>query len=444
MPTIYFRRQQLPLFLPADWYDKFNHVLWLLLALVMPWGQVQSTRFTSIFSILLIVVGILGTPFVTSIRRLKAGKWWIGPWVMIYLIQILWLLKSNNLPEGIHYVGTRLGLLWIPLVLLLKPQKLPQWRRISWIFGLSTLAVFGWMNREGLVWLQDCPICYIEILSALERPYLAPYLLGAGAMLISSYWPWGREADPRSDVNTKTETQLGIALAALLMTLSLVVYAKMSTISLVFALGVASLVIFLRTKNRTKWALGLAGGFGLIWLLLMIVTPTLLAGTDLVDHSGVVSSAKTATQPFWIIESFRTRLQIWQVVGQSLAENTNWLVGVGTGGVQNALHRHYCLVGIGYCHLQYNPHNQFLEFWLQMGILGLLLMFCWLGTLAYQAIKHQVYPLLIWLLYLTLCLSTECMINREAGVLLIGLVTAGLWGINQVRHQQNGLQDPNA
>ena len=376
---------------------------------VMPWAEAQSTRFTGILAILLISNAILGSSW-NDIKDLLKHNWnWFSPWVALYVIQLLGLIYSPDQAEGGIMLSVRLGLLWIPLVVILKPQSIERWRIIAWAFALSNLSVLYWINRDGLVWFNPCPICSIEVNSPQMRPYLASFIAASGLLLIGLYY---RHSDTRLKA-------IGIGAGAFFTLTSAFVYAKMSTISILCA-AIICLLVWTVGQRVLK-----SGVLRLILLACIVAFANGFLAYILSTKKNVLLALidQQADSPFWVIESFRTRFQIWEIVKIKLFEDYTWLLGVGTGGIPSAQHNLYCQVSLSYCQFQYNPHNQYLEQWLQSGILGLSGLLVWSNSLLRGSIRNNNPFFFIWVCYIIMCLSTECMLTREAGVLLIGLIS---------------------
>ena len=66
--------------------------------------------------------------------------------------------------------------------------------------------------------------------------------------------------------------------------------------------------------------------------------------------------------------------------------------------------------------IQYNPHNQFLQTALEIGIVGLLLLLTLFGSTLRFAWKHRNYALLIMTACLVFNALFESMFQRQSGI----------------------------
>ena len=107
-----------------------------------------------------------------------------------------------------------------------------------------------------------------------------------------------------------------------------------------------------------------------------------------------------------------------------LNEKNAWIAGVGTGDFQQLLNTNYINTGLytgpgvdgdrGY--LNYNPHNQYIEILLAMGISGLFVFIFWQFSLLREGIKKRE-PLLLFIVMIFLCLCiSECFLSANKGI----------------------------
>ena len=111
----------------------------------------------------------------------------------------------------------------------------------------------------------------------------------------------------------------------------------------------------------------------------------------------------------------------------SLAKQ-HWLLGVGPGDVQDALNQ--CLSGFEthvYQIHDYNTHNEYVNYLLTCGLLGLLVFMGMLVYSMYRAVKHHNALHLYFLVFMGICFLTENYLDRAAGVTLFALMQTLFW-----------------
>lgn len=113
--------------------------------------------------------------------------------------------------------------------------------------------------------------------------------------------------------------------------------------------------------------------------------------------------------------SSETRLVMWSI---SLEEIKKHPFGVGTGNVDIYLGKNITAKGNpSLAEKQYNPHNQFLQTQLEIGIVGLLiLLFITVGGIIYSIRKRNI---LLIILFSSLLLNSlfESMLQLQAGII---------------------------
>ncbi len=115
-------------------------------------------------------------------------------------------------------------------------------------------------------------------------------------------------------------------------------------------------------------------------------------------------------------DSTTGRIEIWKLAGGLIKENI--LFGTGTGDVRDELVKTYYANDFEYGYAKkLNAHNQFLQIWATVGIIGLLL---FLLALLLPLLKFNSYPQLIYpsfVLLMALNALTESTLEVQRGVL---------------------------
>ncbi|MEI6455711.1 MAG: O-antigen ligase family protein [bacterium] len=114
--------------------------------------------------------------------------------------------------------------------------------------------------------------------------------------------------------------------------------------------------------------------------------------------------------------SIGTRLEIWEDSWQIIREN--WLIGVGTGDVKDVLLEKYkndhFLIGY---EDRRNAHEQYLQTFIVLGIVGFLTLFAMIIIPAIYALREKYYLYLIFLLIFAINIMVESMLENQAGVI---------------------------
>jgi hypothetical protein len=116
------------------------------------------------------------------------------------------------------------------------------------------------------------------------------------------------------------------------------------------------------------------------------------------------------------------RVYIWQSAWHVIQRNPIW--GVGTGDVKTALNEQMLedKNPLQSQTFQYDSHNQFLYYWLSLGIIGLLVFIFWLGIPIVSAIKNNDFLLLMVWFNVSINFLFETMLSRAIGAIFITLM----------------------
>lgn len=396
--------------LPDLWHQRFQVLLWAGLLASLPWTDAQSTRFTGIFSVSLIIHSVL-TPQLSGgylglldrLREVLSKHWLLFAIFLATGISMLW---STDLGEAGHIISVRSALLWMPVIWALRPLTIREMELVAWTGVASVFALFAYAQRDGLVWLQDCPVCYMEVNSAAPRQYLPVLALTPAVVLL------GTLPNPNATAWPQRPLTKYVASVIVLM-LALGSYAKMGILACLVA-GMLVMLVHLTRPVLHKWILGLVA------IVVIAAVPLSYLGTASLSPQSLGGT----TEHFRMEASVSPRITIYGAVVQLLFQDLNWLHGIGTGSFRQQLTPIYCRTSIEACAQHYNPHSQYLELWLQTGLLGLYLWTIGLVWLAARAIRQMNLSLLFFTLLMAAACATECYLNREMGVLAfcIGLV----------------------
>lgn len=128
-------------------------------------------------------------------------------------------------------------------------------------------------------------------------------------------------------------------------------------------------------------------------------------------------------------ESSSIRIALWNNALEIGKEH--WLCGIGTGDVvdemrEKAVEHHYKYIASG----RFNCHNQYLQVWLGLGIVGLLLLVSIFAIAFVNCLRKRSVIGALTIALFALNLVVECMLERYSGATLIPIVTAILYSIS--------------
>jgi O-antigen ligase len=356
---------------------------------------------------------------------LKIDKLFIA-YSLYFLIQFTGMGQSENIYSGWKGVEDKLAFLLLPLVFCSTPFLDTTGRR------KIMLVLCGAVTVAGIYCLIMAAIHYFNtgdtsfffyhpLVSVISQHavYFSVYTFIAVVFLISE-----RNSVP----SFAKKKALYIAWLIFLFFLLVLLSSKMVLLVTIFFL----ITLFFRMGNKkiSRWQ-AIAGGLSAILVIVAIVgtnNPVKRRFTDLKGNIELLQRDKYNAGDYF--NGWQFRLLLWRVTYEILRERNAWLIGVGSPDAQVILEDKYVNLGLysgdrtpgnnGY--LQYNCHNQFLQTFLQSGILGLLFLLGWCGMLLKKALAIKE-PVLSWSLVIIICFFfIESVCERQFGVILCTLI----------------------
>ncbi len=364
------------------------------------------------------LVGAVMIPYVVFVvigMRRKELHWkpsligWF--FILLYAAYAIGALYTNHTDQALRYLEYKLSFLVLPVLLSFRFREGTfSLEKISngLIIGVFLASLYGILNGVLCYMDEGTKLCFLTgSISPLHHPsYFVAYLITA---MFLAWLGLIRKWRYYSLWWVIPFTIFGIAIHVLSLSLAGILF-----MLLVFAAGSMYWVY----KRFGKWV-------GLGALLVMPVMAYLFV-TRVPQVEGEWTGAKWYAEQYmkdpeafvrntpYPMSGSEERLILWTASWQELRKHP---MGVGTGNLDdtmgNALRR------LGQDELaekNLNPHNQFLQTGLEIGWIGLSLLFLILGYALVMAIKHRNGLLLL----LTTCLAFNClfesMLQRQSGI----------------------------
>ena len=330
--------------------------------------------------------------------------------VLFYLIYFVGSFYTNNQGLANKYLEYKLVFLVFPLIFSfkLKGGLSIQKPVLAAISGVLILSIFGVVHSNQL-YLENGSISsfFGSNFSYIHHPtYYSLYALFSLASL--------QEVFRKRWLGKYKITYLLVGLWLIVIQLI-----SVSLAGILFLLLFAGVIFLLKVKGR----------FGVKWFLTtLIISPILLIG--ILNYTpGLKTQFNTTIKyikeyvkdPVSFIEVEQTyvqgdevRLIMWTV---TLLEIIDHPFGVGTGNSDDHLHERLLeYQQFKVAKINYNPHNQFLQTTLEIGVVGLGVFLFIIGYSVYQGWRHKNNLLLA----LTFCLAFNClfesMLQRQSGI----------------------------
>lgn len=394
--------------------EQQQRLIWWSLMLniaTLPWAHQWVSSAAIALSVLALVLRFDPLAWIQQIKTNKMA--WLALGFYAWLaIAGLW---TSNMAEFGWEMGQKLGIALIPLAVWIsnhhwepKHVKPLKWVYVAVITGLSALstgyAFVHYFSHHQLLFYQ-------ELFGHWNLSPVYMFLHGAFCFFLAI-----------DGLNTK-ETQKAERLAYLCVMplwLSMMVLCAVKFQLIAFCLVI--IIIGFRLPNRRiRWAmLASIAALAITTVVLILVSPAVRERFTAIYQPGQVIAPGGTSHT-----SFSARYYMWQSAKTVIASSPIW--GQGTGDMMDALYSDYNKVGFSFgSYYKTNAHNQYLQIWGQLGLVGLailVLLLLWpviLANKAHWASGQWIFG------YFMLTNLTECMLNTHSGLVLFGWLVAVL------------------
>jgi O-antigen ligase len=330
--------------------------------------------------------------------------------VAFYAIYLFGVFYTNNQEQAFKYVENKLPFLIFPLILSFNSMKLIRFERAGFVLILSVffLSLIGYWNAIQCFKIQHTIDCFLTIsISPIHHPsYFVVFHLISLVFCWKGYYQKWRFFSlkwilPFTIFSIATQF-LSLSLAGLLYLFLLTIIVVLFWINRKF--GFRIFIIF---------SLLLPTSAGIIFISVPQFEGEFNGAfkyvhTYLQSPSDFVASRKSE------MSGSEVRLVMWTATFSEIMAHP-W--GVGTGNVDYYLNRR--LIQLNQPELakhNYNPHNQFLQSFLEIGILGVLVLVAFIFHVIIIAWKYRDWALLIIVTNLFFNSLFESMLQRQSGI----------------------------
>lgn len=409
----YLRKNKIP--------GSFTYILYLVFftSLVFSLRGVSSV---SIVAILLIAI-ITGKPALPSLSRKNIPIIFLAGCILLFLLQVLALLYTDNMQQGWTHVRVKAGLMVTPLAILCSTFINPDIRNrlLSHYCLVLAVAAFYCLFISFLNFRETNDssfFFYHTLASPLKQHaiYFSLLIVTGLIFLIESLF--------KRDLlfNQVFHISLVIYLSLFLFLLS----SKLVISFYIFYVLYYLTQFLLKHKtNRLPIAAAVVLSISFISLIFVSSNPIRARFYDILKGEiKVVAQDKFHQGDYF--NGLQFRLLQWRFVPEILTENKGWWFGVSPGDAQDMLNKKFISKNMytgdpskgtrGY--LVYNTHNQFLETLLQNGIIGLVVLLATCFSLVKIAAQKKDRILTFIILLLIAWLFTESAFETQYGIII--------------------------
>ena len=324
--------------------------------------------------------------------------------VLFFILTVLSAFLSSNSSEALFSIEVKMSFLLIPYLMFCFRWPMPILKRciVSFVSGCFFACLYL-IVRAFLFFLQGSPeyFFYSSFSDFIHTSYFAMYLVLASTFVLVLYPRW---FSTQKSVIYSSWFFVGIFITSIFLCSS-----KLGIISF-FVCGFLILLYKWKLAVDLRKMVILASGAILAAIALWFFFPGAVARmTTLITFSSSEID-KTAE------ESTAVRVLIWQESINIIRDNL--ITGTGVGDANDDLYSAYQNSGLtGAYKLKLNAHNQYLQTFIGMGIIGMIvLLLLTLGDII-RAVLLRNFLLFIFSLLVTMNFMVESMLQRSAGVL---------------------------
>ena len=334
-------------------------------------------------------------PNTSIITRFNSGA------VLFFILHLTGILYSSNTTFAWSDIGMKASFVLFPIIFLFYPKSI-DWENFgkSFIAG-AVFSIILCLTNAAITYWQDGFVANFfdsHLSFLMHRSYWATYLVMAYSLTWFLY-------------NKKLlSTIISVILLLLFSLLTFMSGSKMGILVLIFTTLAWVIYVVIKKKAFIMGAISLV-----LFLIIGGGTYTYSPQLQTRIQAGVQSLTSSSSISPTSTESNAARILVWSSALDEIKEHPIW--GVGTGDIKDELYRRNLANGYtGVAEMHLNAHNQFLNSYLAIGILGLMsLVLSFL--IPFRRIKgeHQfVVRSLVVILFLSLL--TESFFETQAGI----------------------------
>lgn len=393
----------------------------------------------------LIGLGVVILFIVVLIGWIKKELFWkITPLnyilVGLYLLYLLGITSTNHSEDAWAYAENKISFLLFPLIFSFRPQfkinLLPVLLGLS--LGIILISFYGIINAMNLIYQNGWDLNFLVSvnISPIHHPtYFSFFIIAA----VSGLWL----------LNFKNEFPYSIKwLFAFTMFCGLVFILCLSLAAIIFLFIMLFSIGIITVKRR----------FGIKWaaIVTIILPITFYSASQFIPrikfeiNNGITATGLFLTNPIQYVKNKpgdktgnEVRLVMWAA---TILEIKDHPLGVGTGNVDEHLSSR--LRDLGQLtlskqddkgHIRYNPHNQFLQTALEIGLFGLIFLLTYIFGLLRLAWKHKDAFLAVIVGGLFFNSLFESILQRQSGIVFFSFLLSLLAMVDALRNNKSQL-----
>jgi hypothetical protein len=386
--------------------------------------------------IFLTIVWFADGKFVLKWKRLKSSTWsW--PFIIYYALLVIGLAYTKDFENGLFTLDKKISFLALPVIMSTGKtlhKEFEEFLKRSFIysccivivlcfpigayyslhngpianFDISTSENYKAIHPDASpVWMY---FSYIQLThwAGFHPAYLSAYLVFCLALIFTLSYS--------SKAQRNIHISLGVLIACVISLLS-------SRMAILAFIGSSIYLMVMKAEERKIKKIFPIVSMSIVLILVLWLNP--VARFRVIEEPIITNYKTDRTVTNW--NSVNYRLLEWG--GSWSVISANWFNGVGTGGWKLALNNFYANYNSSTVGLELNAHNQYLQTWMENGVLGVL---AFLGCVCVglPRLRNDSSYVSFILIFSLMCL-TESFGERQKGVVFFTLFQALFLGFER-------------
>jgi O-antigen ligase len=395
---------------------------------LFPVAIILFPKLTALAIVLFVPILIIG---IKHKKLFFKFNWLNLSFVVFYMLYLFYCMFTRHSDIASKYLEYKLSFILFPLIFSFKTKEIPifKWIIISFISSSFVLAFLGFINSYECYSISKELLCWLTVsFSYLHHPSYASVYFTVAIFLI--WYAKQKKIFPLA--------HLWAILLTFFFTVS--IFLCLSLAGMSFLIG--GTIIFLLMKIY-QWK-------GKKYLIIStVLLPTLILSAVFLEphvkgefQSAIEEAQRYVKDPVKFIKTpsisgSDDRLIMWTVTGLAIQK---YPMGVGTGNIDEILI--YQLEQIEQHDLalkMYNPHNQYLQTWLEIGFLGLFILLFICFYVLKAGVQSRNYLMILLATNLLFNMLFESMLQRQSGIVFYTFALCLMVAYNQYFIQKQSI-----
>ena len=395
-------------------HNKIGYVLLGALFVVLPTYKKLAPLILGLLLLNWIIEGQFRTKFRNLFSQKGGNKLLFTLMIVFYIMHVVALLYTDNMKDGLFELEKKLSFIIYPLLFFPVVSMSFTKTKMKLYLLLFTGATFGasvvCLIQSIIKYTNtgDPAMMYYQNFTFYEHPtYVAMFMLTALIFItgvVISGW---------KDLS-KSWKYVSIGLIPWYVFIIMLASSRAAIIALILT-GLLTM-IFVVVKTKKYW-------IGIVFMALLAVSVPV--GKIMMPHvfdrfyvglDEVFTAKKMDDIKHW--NGTTIRVQVYYSAFEVIKEN--FAAGVSPGDVTDELVMNYKKHGFRHAAERgYNAHNQFLQAFIGLGVVGFLVLFAIIAIPFVAAMRRRDYSLMTFSFMVTILFMFESMLQLQAGVMFI-------------------------